>query len=355
MGLQRSGIGRHLKLGAIGLILGLTAWMPAGTNPATAAPLAEGVSTPLLSGPPIGTNCDYSNSFGAPRGGGRAHEGVDVFADKGDPVLAVASGTITRKLTDHPGSLGGNVLRLTWSGGSSYYVYSHLVSFADGIDVGSSVRTGDVIGYVGETGNAAVAHLHFEVHPFGGRAVDPTPYLDAVGACGHSGPAPRASAGSSGGRTTQAPPVVTHPKISSATSVPASSGSAHASSTAAPTAAPATTAAPASTARSGLNAEVMVTGKIPADDVFAVPVVGFPGLPSSSTSVDVTITVTAKAAGRAAAWPCGQRSGLESGQPITVAKGTTSTTLTIAPGARGSICLVGDTSASYRVVVNAVR
>ena len=350
MELQRNGFGRRIRLVAIGLVAGMAAWAPAGSPPAVASPVPKGVSTPVLTGPPITTGCDYSNSFGAPRGGGRSHEGVDVFAGEGDPVLAVTDGTITRKLTDHPGSLGGNVLRLTWAGGSSYYVYSHLESFADGIDVGSHVRTGDVIGYLGATGNASVAHLHFEVHPFGNRAVDPTPYLDAVGACGHSGPAPRAASGSSGNRAAQAPPMVTSPKASTATSIPPSNGSGHTDSG---SAGAGTTAAPA--ARSGLNAEVMVTGRVQANDVFAVPIVGFPGLPASSISADVTVKVTADAAGRAAAWPCGQRSGLESGMPITVTAGTSSTSLTIAPGARGSICIVGDTAASYRVVVTAVH
>ena len=76
----------------------------------------------------------------------------------------------------------GNALWLTLPDGT-YYFYAHLSSFADGIGVGTKVTAGTVIGYVGKTGNASVPHLHFEVHPNGGAAVNPYPIVKAVSGC----------------------------------------------------------------------------------------------------------------------------------------------------------------------------
>jgi hypothetical protein len=99
------------------------------------------------------------------------------MAAKGTPLLAVADGVISRKVNDP--SWSGLAISLTDASGTRYS-YAHLSAFADGIAVGQGVRTGDVVGYVGNTGDAAggPTHLHFEVHPYGGAAVPPKPYVD---------------------------------------------------------------------------------------------------------------------------------------------------------------------------------
>ena len=72
--------------------------------------------------------------------------------------------------------------KLTGSDGT-YFFYAHLDSFAPGIAIGSAVRAGQIIGYMGSTGFAGSPHLHFEVHPKGGAAVSPYPIVKAVDAC----------------------------------------------------------------------------------------------------------------------------------------------------------------------------
>ena len=104
------------------------------------------------------------------------------MAPRGTPILAVQHGTITKLWYNVPGSLSGNGIKLTAADGT-YFFYAHLDHFASGIAVGSVVQPGAVIGYVGSTGNAGTPHLHFEVHPGGGPAVNPTPIVVAAGTC----------------------------------------------------------------------------------------------------------------------------------------------------------------------------
>ncbi|MDQ3389753.1 MAG: M23 family metallopeptidase [Actinomycetota bacterium] len=115
----------------------------------------------------------YADTFGAPRSGGRSHEGVDMLASTGTTLVAVTSGYAEFAQN----SLGGNAVRLSGDNGD-YYYYAHLDSFA-----GSSrhVSAGEVVGYMGSTGNTDVPHLHFEVHPGGGPAINPTPTVRAAG------------------------------------------------------------------------------------------------------------------------------------------------------------------------------
>lgn len=128
------------------------------------------------------------DSFHAGRSGGRVHAAVDILAKRGTPVLAATDGTILRIGTNE---LGGNVVWMTDTVRLFAYYYAHLDRHARGIRVGDHVRRGDVIGYVGTTGNAPenVPHLHFQVmrtpdpeHWWNGTPVDPVPYLTAGGA-----------------------------------------------------------------------------------------------------------------------------------------------------------------------------
>jgi len=125
--------------------------------------------------------CSFSDSWHAPRPGNRLHIGVDIVGPKGLALYAVVDGTIT-KMYGADSSLSGNALRLTGAD-QTYFFYAHLDSFAPGITVGSTVRAGQIIGYMGSTGNSGVSHLHFEVHPGGGDAINPYPVVKAVDAC----------------------------------------------------------------------------------------------------------------------------------------------------------------------------
>jgi peptidoglycan LD-endopeptidase LytH len=114
----------------------------------------------------------FTDTFGAPRSGGRTHAGVDMMGGYGTPVYAALPGTVSHSSS----SLGGNQAYVHSSGGT-YTFYAHLQGFSD---ASGSVSAGTLIGYIGDTGNAAgTPHLHFEYHP-GGVLVNPTPYVAAV-------------------------------------------------------------------------------------------------------------------------------------------------------------------------------
>ena len=136
---------------------------------------------PQISVFPSQGRCSFSDSWHAPRPGNRLHIGVDIVGPKGLALYAVVDGTIT-KMYGADSSLSGNALRLTGAD-KTYFFYAHLDSFAAGITVGSTVRAGQIIGYMGSTGNSGTPHLHFEVHPGGGDAINPYPVVKAVDAC----------------------------------------------------------------------------------------------------------------------------------------------------------------------------
>lgn len=150
-----------------------------GATPAPTTPDPASVSISVF---PVQGKCYFGDSYGYPRSGGRTHLGVDIIAPEGNLLYAVADGKISKIYADYPGSLSGNGLRLTMADGT-YFFYAHLTSFADGIELGVPVRAGQVLGYVGRTGNAGTTHLHFEIHPKGGAAVNPYPIVKAIDAC----------------------------------------------------------------------------------------------------------------------------------------------------------------------------
>ena len=149
---------------------------------AEVAPADSPVANISLAAFPVQGMCGYSDTWHAPRSGGRLHLGVDIMAPEGKLLYAVADGTITKIYTDRPGSLAGNGLRLTMDDGT-YFFYAHLLSFAEGIEVGTKVVAGQVIGKNGSTGNSGTPHLHFEIHPDGGAAINPYPIVKAIDGC----------------------------------------------------------------------------------------------------------------------------------------------------------------------------
>ena len=158
---------------------------------ATAAALglsaaAEPESAPSVSvaleARPVQGPCNYRDTFNAARSNGRVHLGTDIVAAEGNALYAVTTGTVTKVYADAPGSLSGNGLRIARPDGT-YFFYAHLSALAPGIAAGTAVSAGQLVGYVGQTGNAGTPHLHLEVHPGGGAAVNPYPIIRAFGAC----------------------------------------------------------------------------------------------------------------------------------------------------------------------------
>ena len=101
------------------------------------------------------------------RGGGeRAHEALDIMAPRGTPVLAVENGHIVKLFLSKPG--GVTIYQFDPAGEFAYY-YAHLDRYADGLAEGMAVKKGQVIGYVGSTGNASAQapHLHFAIFKLG--------------------------------------------------------------------------------------------------------------------------------------------------------------------------------------------
>jgi peptidoglycan LD-endopeptidase LytH len=124
---------------------------------------------------PVQGAVSFVDSFGAPRSGGRAHQGVDMMAAMGTPTVAPVSGRVEHRGND----VGGLSWWLYGDNGDEYFG-THLSGYEnEGV---GWVAAGTVIGYVGDSGNAAgTPHLHFEIHPGGAGAVNPLP--DVAAAC----------------------------------------------------------------------------------------------------------------------------------------------------------------------------
>lgn len=115
-----------------------------------------------------------ADTWHAPRGTGRQHEGQDIFAPKGTPILSATNGYIYKVGENN---LGGQTVSVISAGGRVYY-YAHLDRYAPNLAVGDPVTTRTVLGYVGTTGNASGTppHLHFGIYTMSG-AINPLPLL----------------------------------------------------------------------------------------------------------------------------------------------------------------------------------
>jgi hypothetical protein len=163
------------------------------TGGAGAAPKPKTPAVPTLVFPVAGP-ATYTDDFGQPRAGG-THEGNDLLAAKKTPVVAVESGKIKFWTT----SASAGCMLYLYGDSGTMYEYIHLnndltmkndnkgscvpgIAYARGLKDGAKVTAGQQIGYVGDSGdaNGIHPHLHFEVHPNGGAAVDPYPYLQSA-------------------------------------------------------------------------------------------------------------------------------------------------------------------------------
>lgn len=136
--------------------------------------LARDVAPAHLSNPVRATRpAKIVNSWGTVRSGGRRHEGIDIFAAKGTPVVSTTRGLVLRVGTN---SLGGRIVDVLGPGLEWHY-YAHLDRFG-AFREGDLVEPGDVLGYVGNTGNARAtpSHLHYGIYRAGG-AENPYPRL----------------------------------------------------------------------------------------------------------------------------------------------------------------------------------
>lgn len=117
------------------------------------------------------------DTWGAARSAGRKHEGIDIFARRGTRVLSATDGLVTQVGTNQ---LGGQVIWILGPGLTHHY-YAHLDSYAEHIQEGDWVEAGEVIAYVGNTGNARTTppHLHYGIYLNGQGAINPYSYLVA--------------------------------------------------------------------------------------------------------------------------------------------------------------------------------
>jgi murein DD-endopeptidase MepM/ murein hydrolase activator NlpD len=129
------------------------------------------------------TASQLRDTFSQARSEGRQHDAIDIMAPQGTPVLATTNGTVIKLFQSDRG--GVTLYELDRSGRYVYY-YAHLMSYAEGVAEGSQLRRGDVIAYVGDTGNAGAGkhHLHFAISKLtsphqwsGGDPINPYPLL----------------------------------------------------------------------------------------------------------------------------------------------------------------------------------
>ncbi|UKE70254.1 M23 family metallopeptidase [Xanthomonas cerealis pv. cerealis] len=156
---------------------------PPAATAATAAAAPANNGADLLIPVQGVTGDQLQDTFTDARSQGRRHDAIDILAPAGTPVLAVADGSVEKLFDSERGGL--TVYQFEPSGRYAYY-YAHLQRYADGLAEKQPIRRGQVLGYVGSTGNAdpGAPHLHFEVHRLGpekqwwtGESLNPYPLL----------------------------------------------------------------------------------------------------------------------------------------------------------------------------------
>ena len=152
---------------------------PGGVSAALPPPPSQGLLVPVAGIQPAQLSDTYTQS----RGGGRVHEAIDIMAPRGTPVYAVEDGRIAKLFLSQPGGI--TLYQFDPSERLAYY-YAHLDGYAPGIAEGRTVKRGELLGYVGSTGNANPdgPHLHFAVFALGpdkkwwqGSPINPYPLL----------------------------------------------------------------------------------------------------------------------------------------------------------------------------------
>jgi murein DD-endopeptidase MepM/ murein hydrolase activator NlpD len=146
-------------------------------SPAQMSSLVAELRQKHLQLPLAGFNIESTKgSFYTGRSEGRMHRAADFLADRGTPIQAVDDGTVARLFSS---KLGGLTIYQTDASGRFVYYYAHLDSYANGLTAGNHVSKGQIIGFVGQTGNATTPHLHLAIWQttpdriWDGIAVDP--------------------------------------------------------------------------------------------------------------------------------------------------------------------------------------
>lgn len=173
------------------VLLHWSAHQPFVTGPRAVAELATRAVPNAMPVPVDGVRpARVADTFGAPRGRDRRHQGVDIFAPRGTPVRSATDGVVLRV---QDGGLGGRQVWVLGPGHERHY-YAHLDDWAPALRAGERVRAGSLLGTVGDTGNArgTPPHLHYGVYGREG-AIDPLPRLRAWRA-GRIGPVVRGEA-----------------------------------------------------------------------------------------------------------------------------------------------------------------
>jgi murein DD-endopeptidase MepM/ murein hydrolase activator NlpD len=149
------------------------------TTPTTAPPVTVPPPPPSPPGTrvcPVDGAATFRDSWGEPRPGGRGHTGVDMMAPIGTPIVAIEAGVIWSPSWHYAGGIG---LYLVGESGDTWY-YAHMDGYAPGIQGGTNVVPGQLIGYVGNTGNASVPHLHLGWLVGGTTYTNPYPVVAGV-------------------------------------------------------------------------------------------------------------------------------------------------------------------------------